>query len=124
MQPTVIILGVVILLVIFLSYFYFQSSKSIQTQPDVSIVTFNAPYQIHIQNLIDILNDLHSINENEFDLHTILYVTGNDLPPPHIPFNKYFSIDNKTCTVTKFERKQSGEIELCLHFNKTTEVTN
>lgn len=109
------VLGIFAIVIII--YFIWMNKNSSHSDSG-DIITFNAPYQIHIDDLLDILCDIHKITEPEANFFIRLHCPNRvgDLPPPEIPFEKYFKIDDKTCTVTKFERTESGDVALTLRF--------
>lgn len=120
---------VIIIVVVFIVAIYFVvQNRDIpikQETTETDLILFNTPYEIYIQHLVDILRDLHLITDKEFDLVTTVYTSvpynGTDLLPPLIPFETYFSIGKKVCSVTKTEINTDGSISLVLHFTSNSE---
>lgn len=105
-------LGLIIIFIVFFLVSIFKQDNTVQ------LVEFNAPYKINAKDLTNILRDLQTIPDQEFDITIMLY--GKHTDTPEIPFQQYFTFNNVTCTVVE-ERAEKKKVYLTLHFVRSTE---
>jgi hypothetical protein len=112
-----ILIILIVILAILVVYFLWPRNKK---QND--LVEFNAPFSTNLFDLLDILRDLHTSQQPEFDMEITLYLPEKttEIPDPLIPFAEYFTVPSKITSIVKLERVDESAVSLILHVQSMT----
>lgn len=116
------LIGIILIVVLTILYFILKRKPiEIEEGPELFIM-FNDPLFIEPHELVDLVSILASGVEHSPT--RVLYLHGDLDATPKIPIDKYFSMYDYKCVVTKTELVNKDTFRVFLSFTKNHNYTN
>jgi hypothetical protein len=110
------LIGIILIVVIVILYFLIKRNpETIQEEPDL-FVLFDDPFFIKPHELTELLSILVSSTDRE--ITHVLFLHGDSSLSPSVPLDKYFSMYDYTCAITKIEPMNKNTLKATLTFTK------
>lgn len=110
------LIGIILIVVIVILYFIIKRNPTIVQENEDLFVLFDDPFFIRPHELTELLYLLASSTDAEIT-HT-LTVNGDSEVSPSLPLDKYFSMYDYRCVVTKTEQVNKYTFIVTLTFTK------
>jgi hypothetical protein len=110
------LIGIILIVVIVILYFLIKRNPVITEENEDIFVLFNDPFFIKPHELTELVFLLASSTDAE--LTHVLILHGDLEVSPSLPLDKYFSMYDYTCVVTKTEPVNKDTFKVTLTFTK------
>lgn len=111
------IIGIILILTIVFLFLLLKRKPDIElNETEELYVLFDEPYFVKPHELTQLLFVLASSNKNEIQYE--MTIIGNSNATPKIPLDKYFSMYDYNCEISKIESINKDKFQVALTFIK------
>lgn len=110
------LIGIILIVVIVILFFVIKRNPVVENEEAELYVLFNDPYFVKPHELAELLFILASTTDEKIEY--VLCVFGNIEAKAKIPLEKYFSMYDYNCVITKTEPVNKDKFQVTLQFTK------